>query len=76
MAFTGGYEGPGRYRHRKGGLYRVLGIARQKRTGERFVTYETLDIAGSTIGDDDFWLRPLEDFNGFVDDVPRFVRVS
>lgn len=72
------YAGPGRYRHYKGDLYRVLGISRNKDTGERNVIYEPLNIDGSTIGSDDFWQRPFVEFQEFLDEkgVHRFAAVQ
>ena len=43
---------PGRYRHYKGGLYQVLGVARYSETEEEFVVYRALYGAG------DLWIRP------------------
>jgi hypothetical protein len=70
------YRGPGRYQHRKGGTYRVLGISRNKRTGERCVVYQSLNIAQSALSGDDFWSRPIDDFNAVVDGVERFRHLS
>lgn len=43
------------YRHYKGGLYRVLHLARVEATGETLVIYQPLQ--GGTI-----WARPYDDF--------------
>ncbi len=43
---------PGRYRHYKGGLYQVPGVARHSETEEEFVVYRALYGAG------DLWIRP------------------
>ncbi len=43
---------PGRYRHYKGGEYRVLGIARHSETLEPLVVYEAL------YGERGLWVRP------------------
>lgn len=43
---------PGRYRHFKGGLYEVLGIARHSETQEELIVYRPLDGAGG------LWVRP------------------
>ena len=60
----------GRYRHFKGGLYEVLGVARHSETEEEFVVYRPL------YGDGGLWVRPRAMFldtvtaGGVV--VPRF----
>lgn len=43
---------PGRYRHYKGGLYRVLTVARHSETLEPMVVYQAL------YDDGDCWVRP------------------
>ncbi len=42
----------GRYRHFKGGEYRVIGIARHSETLEEMVVYEAL------YGEGGLWVRP------------------
>ena len=60
----------GRYRHFKGGEYRVYGIARHSETGEQLVVYEPL------YGEGGLWVRPLSMFQEMVNhdggQVPRF----
>lgn len=60
----------GRYRHYKGGEYRVLGVARHSESLEPMVLYRSLDSDG---GD---WMRPFWMFFGTVEhegkSVPRF----
>jgi hypothetical protein len=43
---------PGRYRHYKGNLYEVLGVARHSETEEELVVYRAL------YGDGGLWVRP------------------
>lgn len=61
---------PGRYRHYKGGLYRVVGVARHSETEEELVVYEPLYGAGG------LWVRPRAMFLETVTvggrTVPRF----
>ncbi len=61
---------PGRYRHYKGGLYTVIGIARHSETGEWLVVYRP------EYGERALWVRPRDMFldNVTVGDrsVPRF----
>jgi len=79
------YEGPGTYRHYKGGLYSALGLGQHESTGALLVVYvnhseaHTLERAERGVS---FVLRPLhpEDgpdaWNEDVDGRPRFERVS
>lgn len=73
------YQGPGRYRHYKGGEYEVLGLALQENTvtkphqiGEgheeiTFVIYRPLTPGSMLeIRDENFWARELDDFNETV----------
>jgi hypothetical protein len=61
---------PGRYRHYKGNLYEVIGVARHSETEEKLVVYRCL------YGDYSLWVRPLDMFmeSVIVDgrEVPRF----
>lgn len=61
---------PGRYRHFKGGLYEVVGVARHSETDERLVVYRPFS------GDGGLWVRPLAMFADTVThdgrQVPRF----
>jgi hypothetical protein len=47
---------PGIYRHHKGGLYRVLFLARHSETEEVMVVYQAL------YGERGYWVRPLSLF--------------
>ena len=47
---------PGRYRHFKGGLYEVIGVAKHVDTGEELVVYRPL------YGDRQLAIRPKETF--------------
>jgi hypothetical protein len=61
---------PGQYRHFKGGLYEVLGVATHSETGEALVVYRPL------YGEGALWVRPLVMFLEGVEHggqrVPRF----
>lgn len=49
---------PGKYKHFKGGLYRVIGVAKHSETLEEMVVYEALyDNPRSKL-----WVRPLAMF--------------
>ena len=50
----------GLYRHYKGGLYRVIDIARHSETEEHMVVYQT------AYGDKSMWVRPLSMFDEWV----------
>ena len=51
---------PGRYRHYKGGLYEVVGVARHSETHEPLVVYRPL------YGEGALWVRPHAMFVGTV----------
>jgi hypothetical protein len=61
---------PGRYRHYKGGLYEVMGVARHSETLEALVVYRPL------YNDSGWWVRPHAMFTETVTHdgaaVPRF----
>lgn len=65
---------PGRYRHYKGGLYSVIGIARHSETGEFLVIYRP------EYGERALWARPLAMFSETVEvdgrPIPRFERLG
>jgi hypothetical protein len=60
----------GTYRHYKGNLYEVLGVARHSETAEELVVYRAL------YGERGLWVRPLAMFQEAVvvdgREVPRF----
>ena len=60
----------GMYRHYKGSLYEVVGVAQHSETDEKLVVYKTL------YGDFGLWVRPLVMFLETVEvegkTVPRF----
>lgn len=51
----------GKYRHFKGGLYEVLGVARHSETEEAMVVYRAL------YGDGGLWVRPAAMWNEIVE---------
>jgi hypothetical protein len=65
------YRGPGIYRHYKGGVYNVIGLAIREESKEDWITevvYEPLS-PGSLLEKIDgvtYWTRMLEDFNSDV----------
>ena len=65
---------PGIYKHFKGHLVEVIGVAKHTETEEKFVTYRHLD------GEYQLWVRPLSMFSEHVlrdsYDGPRFVLVK
>lgn len=64
----------GRYRHYKGNLYEVLGLAKHSETEEEHVVYRAL------YGDGELWLRPKGMFFETVisdgREVPRFAYIE
>ena len=65
---------PGRYRHFKGGEYRVLGTARHSETLEELVVYQAL------YGERGLWVRPAAMWNEHVErdgySGPRFTYIE
>lgn len=65
---------PGKYRHFKGNLYEVMGLARHSETLEELVVYKALYGNGSV------WVRPVSMFLGQAEldgnPVQRFVRLD
>ena len=51
---------PGKYRHFKGGEYRVFCMARHSETGEEMVVYQAL------YGERGIWVRPASMWNETV----------
>ena len=52
---------PGKYRHFKGGLYEVVGMAKHSETGEDMVVYRAL------YGEYGLWVRPARMWNETVE---------
>lgn len=67
-------EVAGRYRHYKGNLYQVIGVARHTETEEELVVYQAL------YGERGLWVRPRTMFFEHVivegKSVPRFERLA
>jgi hypothetical protein len=83
------YQGPGKYKHYKGDVYEVLGIAMYESTLKPVVVYKPIGkVSADFLSQYDarFWARPLDDFNdqveigefdeGTYQQVPRFARVG
>lgn len=79
------YEGPGRYRHYKGGTYNVVGKGEHETTGALLVIYwsdSKEHTAARAARGADFVLRPLNEadgpdaWNDDVDGTPRFCKIS
>jgi len=54
------------YKHYKGNLYRVIGIAIHTQTEEEMVVYHPLGNPTK------LYVRPVSEWDGMVDGVPRF----
>ncbi len=69
----------GRYRHYKGKLYQVIGIARHSETKEELVVYRAL-YQSEEFGENALWVRPkkmfLEDVEVNGKKIPRFQYVG
>ena len=69
----------GRYRHYKGGLYTVLGVAHHSETHEELVVYRA-EYPSNEFGDRALWVRPKTMFLETVEvegrQVPRFAFVE
>ncbi|QCU50186.1 DUF1653 domain-containing protein [Burkholderia pseudomallei] len=60
------------HRHYKGGLYRVIGVARHSETEERLVVYEQLRPKERSL-----WVRPEAMFEEtLADGTPRFRKLA
>ncbi|KVN12868.1 MULTISPECIES: DUF1653 domain-containing protein [unclassified Burkholderia] len=60
------------HRHYKGGLYRVIGVARHSETEERLVVYEQLWPKERSL-----WVRPAAMFDEtLADGAPRFRKLG
>ena len=60
----------GKYRHFKGGLYKLLNIAKHSETGEMLCVYECVEPGVNTnclCKAGDVWVRPMEMFFSEVD---------
>lgn len=61
----------GKYLHYKGNEYEVMGVAKHSETQELLVVYRAL------YGERGLWVRPLEMFDGVLEDgTKRFVYVG
>jgi len=69
----------GKYRHFKGGLYKVIGVAKHSETREEFVVYKAL-YNSKEFGLNALWIRPKSMFLEFVSvdgkKIPRFKYVE
>ena len=78
------FDGPGVYRHYKGGQYRVMGLATHTETKEVMVVYAPDKGTGGLVRSGEVFVRPLDNFNQGVggvagtgiDAAPRFVRIG
>ena len=65
---------PGIYRHFKGSLYRVIGVAKHSETEEELVVYQAM------YGEYGLWVRPVSMFEEVIDKDgyhgPRFVKIE
>lgn len=52
---------PGKYRHFKGNMYEVIGVAKHSETLEEMVVYRAL------YGSGDLWVRPVSMWNETVE---------
>lgn len=76
-----GYQGPGRYRHYKGGEYQAVGLALHESELYRLVIYRPLTPGSKLDGSPvTFWARPQHDFDASVTvdgvSVARFERIG
>lgn len=58
-----------KYRHYKGNVYRVIGIATHTENGEKLVVYMGVDTCMR-------WARPYHMFVGMAGDVKRFELIN
>ncbi|NQU83767.1 MAG: DUF1653 domain-containing protein [Parcubacteria group bacterium] len=69
----------GKYRHFKGGMYEVVGVAHHSETLEELVVYRAL-YKSEEFGENALWVRPKEMFLEIINrdgkDIPRFEYVG
>jgi hypothetical protein len=72
------YRGPGLYKHYKGGVYDVLGVALEEHDHSSVVVvYRPANGWPDDVPPADYWVRPLDVFNEAVSpEVPRFERFA
>ena len=61
------YDGPGIYKHYKGGYYRVLGVAKHESNCDKVVIYHSYSVEhdlGRWMEGVDFVARPLDEADG------------
>jgi hypothetical protein len=63
----------GIYKHYKGGLYRVLHIAKHTETNESLVIYRRIS---PVVVDGKVWARPERMFEEIINGEPRFKRIQ
>jgi hypothetical protein len=70
---------PGKYKHYKGKLYKVIGVARHSETLEELVVYRAC-YHNEEFGNNALWVRPksmfLEKINQGGKEILRFSRVN
>lgn len=71
------YDGPGTYRHYKGGIYQVQGLGRLEEDHHeaRVVIYAPIDGWPENVHPADYWIRPLRKFDEYVNGAPRFEKL-
>lgn len=60
------YEGPGTYRHYKGGMYEAIGLALEEATLNRVVVYRPIDGWPAELPEAKYFTRALESFTAMV----------
>lgn len=56
----------GKYKHFKGNMYEVIGVARHSETLEEYVVYKAL-YDSPDFGQNSLWIRPLKMFEEIVE---------
>lgn len=70
---------PGIYKHYKGNLYLVIGLAKHSETLQDIVVYQAL-YDSHNFGKNALWVRPLDNFLQKVtidsQEIPRFIKIE
>jgi hypothetical protein len=65
-----------RWQHYKGTVYEIIDIGKHTETLQEMVIYRKVDETGEVYGIYPIWIRPMDMFLEYVNDIPRFKKVE